>query len=89
MTWRGRAVYGEPMDLDHGSPVALYVQLADVLRGQITSGEIRGRVPSPRSLAQEYDVAIGTARRALEVLREEGVIISAPGRGHYTAEPRT
>jgi DNA-binding GntR family transcriptional regulator len=73
------------MDLDHDSVVALYVQLADVLRGQIQSGEIRGRVPSPRSLSQQYGVSIGTARRALEILVKEGLVNAASGRGHFTA----
>lgn len=74
------------MELDHGSPVALYAQLTDVLREQIESGKLRGRVPSPRTLAQEYDVAVGTARKALEVLRTEGLIVSASGRGHFTVD---
>lgn len=86
LTWRDRAAYGELVELDHGSPVALYVQLAAVLRDQIEAGKIRGRVPSPRTLAQEYDVAIGTARKALEVLRADGLVVSASGRGHFTVD---
>jgi GntR family transcriptional regulator len=80
-----RLAYGERVDLDHDSATALYVQLAGVIRAQIDSGQIHGRVPSPRSLAQEYGVAIGTARKALELLRDEGLIRSASGRGHFTA----
>lgn len=85
-TWRDQAACGELVDLDHGSPVALYAQLAAVLRDQIEAGKIRGRVPSPRTLPQEYDVAIGTARKALEVLRADGLIVSASGRGHFTVD---
>jgi DNA-binding GntR family transcriptional regulator len=73
------------VELDHGSPVALYVQLADLLRGQIERGELVGRVPSVKTLAQQYEVAVGTADRALGILRREGLIVSAKGRGHFTA----
>jgi DNA-binding GntR family transcriptional regulator len=73
--------------LDHDSPTALYVQLADLLRGQIERGELTGRVPSAKGLAQEHGVANGTAERALAILREEGLIRSAMGRGHFVVRP--
>ncbi len=74
------------MSLDHESPEALYVQLADVLRGQIERGELTGRVPSAKTLAQQYEVAIGTAERALALLRSESLIRSAMGRGHFVTK---
>ena len=52
------------MSLDHDSPAALYVQLAALLRGQIERGELTGRVPSAKSLAQQYEIAQGTAEKA-------------------------
>ena len=75
------------MSLDHESPDALYAQLAAVLRGQIERGELTGRVPSAKTLAQQYGVSIGTAERALAVLRSEGLIRSAMGRGHFVVRP--
>lgn len=74
------------MALDHDSPTALYVQLAELLRGQIERGELIGRVPSVKTLAQEYEVAVGTAERALAILRDDGLIVSASGRGHFTVD---
>jgi DNA-binding GntR family transcriptional regulator len=74
------------VSLDHDSPVSLYEQLAAVLRGQIERGELTGRVPSVKSLAQEYEVAQGTAERALAVLREAGLVRSAMGRGHFVVK---
>ncbi|MGO9078705.1 MAG: GntR family transcriptional regulator [Streptosporangiaceae bacterium] len=71
------------MSLDHDSPVSLYEQLAGILRGQIERGELTGRVPSAKTLAQQYEVANGTAERALGMLRHEGLIRSAIGRGHF------
>ncbi|HUZ37795.1 MAG TPA: GntR family transcriptional regulator [Streptosporangiaceae bacterium] len=71
------------MSIDHDAEEPLYLQLAAILRGQITSGELERRVPSVKSLTQEYGVAQGTAERALAVLREEGLIRSRMGRGHF------
>jgi DNA-binding GntR family transcriptional regulator len=64
----------------------LYVQLADALRGMIESGELTGRIPATKALAVQWEVAQGTAERALTILREEGLIISAVGRGHFVAK---
>jgi len=75
------------VDLDPFADDPLYVQLAAVLRGQIAAGEIERRVPSAKTLAQQYQVAQGTAERALAVLRDEGLIRSAMGRGHFVVPP--
>jgi GntR family transcriptional regulator len=71
------------VSLDHDSPQPLYAQLAAVIRGQIERGELTGRVPSAKTLAQDHGVAVGTAERALALLREAGLIESAMGRGHF------
>jgi GntR family transcriptional regulator len=75
------------MDLDPFADDPLYVQLAGILRDQIRTGEVERRVPSAKTLHETYDVAIGTAERALAVLREEGLIRSASGRGHFVVPP--
>jgi DNA-binding GntR family transcriptional regulator len=71
------------VSIDHDAEEPLYLQLAAILRGQIASGELERRVPSAKTLMQQYGVAQGTAERALAVLREEGVIRSRLGRGHF------
>ena len=70
------------MTIDHDAEEPLYLQLAGILRGRIASGEFE-RVPSVKTLTQQYGVAQGTAERALAVLREEGLIRSRMGRGHF------
>jgi DNA-binding GntR family transcriptional regulator len=75
--------YGVNVDLDPAGTDPLYVQLATRLRDGIASGEIEARVPSAKTLAQQYEVSVGTAERALALLREEGLIRSASGRGHF------
>lgn len=72
--------------LNFDSPVPLYEQLADVLRDDIRRRRLAGRVPSIITLAQEYEVSHKTAARALAVLRDEGAIVSARGKGYYVAD---
>jgi DNA-binding GntR family transcriptional regulator len=79
----GSSVWTVALNFD--SPVPLYEQLAAVLRDDIRRRRLTGRVPSIISLAQEYEVSHKTAARALTTLRDEGVIISARGKGYYVA----
>ena len=65
----------------------LYQQLAGILRRQIERGELTGRVPSIKTLAQTHGVAMGTAERALTLLRDEGVIVMVIGRGAFVNKP--
>ena len=69
--------------LDPDKPTPLYRQLAAILRGQIERGELTGRVPSIKTLAQTHGVAMGTAERALTLLRDEGVVVMVNGRGAF------
>jgi GntR family transcriptional regulator len=69
--------------VDPDSPVLAYVQLADDLARRIETGELTGRLPAERDLATEYGVAYGTVRRAMEVLRERGLVESVHGRGTF------
>jgi GntR family transcriptional regulator len=70
--------------VDPDSPVLAYVQVADDLAARIGRGELSGRMPAERDLASEYGVAYGTIRRAMEVLRERGLVESVHGRGTFT-----
>jgi len=69
--------------IDHDAEEPLYRQLAAILRDRIESGELERRVPSVKTLVQEYGVAQGTAERALAVLRDAGIVRSRMGRGHF------
>ena len=63
-------------------------QLADLLRERIVSGEYRpgARIPSAASLAQEFDLAPVTVRKAIVQLQDEGLLVSQVGWGTYVAE---
>lgn len=73
------------MTIDHFGSTPAYLQLAAILREMITSGKIGPNQPLPsiKTLAQEYEVAKGTAEKALGVLRDEGLVRTVPGRGIY------
>lgn len=74
--------------VDHMSPEPLYKQLATVLREAIAAGELApGQlVPSESSVIGDQGVSRGTVRRALELLRDEGLVITLAGRGTYVTK---
>ncbi len=72
--------------ISHGAGEPPYRQVAAILRQRIVSGSLRGRVPSEKALAQEFGVAIGTVRKAMAILRDEGLIYTERGWGSFTAE---
>ena len=61
----------------------VYVQLAEDLAKRIGRGEfpVGTRLPSEAELARDYGTAKMTVRRALEILRERGLIRTLHGRG--------
>jgi DNA-binding GntR family transcriptional regulator len=79
--------YGEPVTVDHEHGPPPWMQVAAILRDRIRRGEITGKLPSETTLAQEYDVAKGTVRKALAALREEGLVSTVRGWGSYVAPP--
>ena len=69
-------------------PELVYVQVADHIAARIESGELApgSRLPAERELATVYGVAYDTVRRANELLRERGLIVTVHGRGTFVAE---
>ena len=78
----------QTVDPDSATPV--YVQVANILRARLESGELLPDrpVPSESQLQQEFGVARGTARKAIGVLREEGLVVTVMGRGSYVNPER-
>jgi GntR family transcriptional regulator len=77
------AIMVNPLD-----PTPLYRQLADLLAAKIESGEYRPEqlLPSEPYLMQEYGLARGTVRAAMQLLRERGLIITIQARGSYVVK---
>jgi GntR family transcriptional regulator len=72
-------------EIIHGGPVPVYQQLASILRELITSGELARdqALPSESYLVQEYGVSRASARHAVAVLRDEGLVYTVPQRGTF------
>ncbi|MFF5082320.1 GntR family transcriptional regulator [Actinoplanes sp. NPDC000266] len=45
-------------------------------------------IPSETALVQEFGIARGTARHAVELLRERGLVATIPGRGTFVLPRR-
>ncbi len=73
------------MRIDPGGIDAPYLQLAKILRERIVSGQIPpgGKLPSLLELEEESGLARNTVRKALDVLKAEGLIVASPGRGMF------
>jgi DNA-binding GntR family transcriptional regulator len=71
--------------IDPDSPLHEYEQLAEILRAQIGSGEIGGRLPSINTLADRYELSPATVKRALGLLTEAGLIYAVRGRGTFVS----
>ena len=71
------------MKIDNDSPEHPYVQLAGLLRDRIEAGKVGPRVPSIMELADETGLSPATVKRALGLLRDEGLIYAVPGRGTF------
>jgi DNA-binding GntR family transcriptional regulator len=71
--------------VSHESAVPPSRQIANELRERITSGDLPAgaRLPSITTLMQEYGVARNTARRALAILEDEGLIEIVHGWGSF------
>jgi GntR family transcriptional regulator len=80
--------YLDSVTIERDSAVPPYRQLASILRDQIASGELaRGApVPSVKRLRQEYGVAETTARKAVALLRDEGLVETVTGWGSFVAK---
>jgi GntR family transcriptional regulator len=69
---------------EQGDP-RIYLRIAADLRGRIEAGEFAAgsKIPSVRTLMQEYEVAYDTAQHAVRTLESEGLVRRFPGRGYY------
>ena len=77
------------MEVDYSVPEPPHRQIAAWLRARIEAGEWQPghAIPSEKTISDETGVARTTARRAVAVLRAEGVIYTVPGRGSYVSRP--
>src|SRR3990167_2682943 len=65
-----------------------YASLAQALRARVVAGEWPpgSALPAESQLASEHSVALGTMRRALELLAEQGFIERIHGKGTFVRQ---
>ena len=66
-------------------PIPKFLQISDLLNRQILAGHYRAgeRLPTEANLARSMNVAVGTLRKALDVLEKQRVIERIQGSGTY------
>jgi GntR family transcriptional regulator len=69
-------------------PVPRYRQVARFISDAIRDGRLRPGepLPSETALAEYLQVSVDTIRAGLQVLRDEGVVVTAQGLGTFVAE---
>jgi GntR family transcriptional regulator len=76
------------MTLDLDGPDPLYEQIAAILAARIADGTYppRRRIPSEAGICDEFDVSRPTARAAIQLLVERGLVRTVRGKGTYVVD---
>ncbi|MFB6424628.1 GntR family transcriptional regulator [Streptomyces microflavus] len=71
--------------MEHEPIEYVYVQVADAIERDIRSGRlpVGARLPNERQLGADHGVAAGTARRAVQELRDRGLVVTLPNKGTF------
>ncbi|MEV0691764.1 GntR family transcriptional regulator [Streptomyces sp. NPDC050388] len=81
------------MTVDLDGPEPLFEQIARILSARIADGTYppRRRIPSEAGIVDEFGVSRPTARAAVRLLVEQGLVRTVRGKGSYVvdAPPQT
>ncbi|MGW1676621.1 GntR family transcriptional regulator [Saccharopolyspora sp. NPDC002376] len=75
--------------MEQSSPgLAAYQRVVEAIKHEIRAGSLSpgDRLPGNRGLAEKYEVALGTAQKALRVLQDEGWITATPSVGVFVSD---
>lgn len=75
--------------LPHDDRLPLYQRVRDEMAEKICRGEWRPdqAIPAEHELSRTYDVALGTIRKAVDMLVAEGLLERSQGRGTFVRRP--
>lgn len=73
--------------LDTNAQIPLYMQLKEIIKNKITTGEYaeNAKIPPEPELTNTYGISRITVRRAIEDLVEEGYLIKKQGKGTFVS----
>jgi len=76
------------MTLDLDGPEPLYEQIAQILAARIADGTYlpRRRIPSEAGIVDEFGVSRPTARAAVQLLVERGLVRTVRGKGTFVVD---
>ena len=79
------------MQVDPGSHVPIYLQIAAEIRAAVAAGVFRPgeTLPSLRAMALQVQVNPNTVQRAYDELEREGLVYSQRGKGLFVADQGT
>lgn len=79
------------MTLELDGPEPLYEQIAAILTARINDGTYppRRRIPSEAQIVDEFGVSRPTARAAVQLLVERGLVVTVRGKGSYVVGSST
>lgn len=77
---------GEDMEFNDNLPI--YIQIMNLIKSSIASGEIRGgdKLPSVREFSKELRVNPNTIQRSYQELERENIVFTQRGMGTFVTE---
>ena len=75
------------MQVKFSNDKPIFMQLADLIKSEIISGKFKtnDKLPSVREFAFEFQVNPNTVQKALQILEDEGLIITDRTNGKFVA----
>lgn len=73
--------------INHSSMIPIYEQVADQVKKNIISGELKeGQVlPSVRALSSQLRISALTVKKSYDRLEDEGFVVTVQGKGTYVS----
>jgi DNA-binding GntR family transcriptional regulator len=71
--------------VDRDKPQWARHQAAELLRSRLEAGELGPKLPPYPKLAGELGVSQMTLKRAIDILKQEGIVYSVPRMGVFVA----
>jgi len=77
------------ISIDFKNEKPLYLQLVEAVKQRISNNiwSLGMMIPSENELSRDFNVSVGTVKKALGILVQEGVLFRRQGKGTFVASP--